>query len=50
MLGDKPMTNVDPELLLDVAELAMRLQRDLGWSPAATNEEGPRAKGSSAEP
>lgn len=37
MLADKAMTNVDPELLLDVAELAMRLQRDLGWSPAAVD-------------
>lgn len=33
MLAVGKPTDVERELLLDVAELAMRLQRDIGWSP-----------------
>ncbi len=38
MLSGLRPDRVEPELLLDVAELAMRLQRDLGWRPEITKQ------------
>lgn len=38
MLAVGKPTEVEPELLLDIAELAMRLQRDFGWKPEPIEE------------
>lgn len=40
MLAVGKPSDVEPELLLDIAELAMRLQRDLGWSPEPEEPKG----------
>jgi Fe-S-cluster containining protein len=52
MLSVGKPSDVEPELLLDIAELAMRLQRDMGWSPEPEEPkaEEPKAEGPKAAP
>ena len=43
MLSIGKPSDVEPDLMLDIAELAMRLQRDFGWNPKPEPEPEPDA-------